>query len=78
MRKVLKTRAQFQGDDAVVKTLWLAIVDIKVKRAEARATQATKPASERNSAPRLIEGHVTICSPAEGSNQLMGVGIGVD
>jgi putative transposase len=59
MRKVLKTRSQFPNDDAVVKTLWLAILDIEEKRAEQRAKQAGKPASERNSAPRLIEGHVT-------------------
>jgi putative transposase len=59
MRKVLKTRTQFPNDDAVVKTLWLAIVDTEDKRAEQRARQAGKPASERNGAPRLIEGHVT-------------------
>jgi len=59
MRKVLKTRSQFPNDDAVMKTLWLAIVDTEDKRAEQRARQAGKPASERNGAPRLIEGHVT-------------------
>ncbi len=59
MRKVLKTRSQFPNDDAVMKTLWLAILDTEDKRAEQRARQAGKPASERNGAPRLIEGHVT-------------------
>ncbi len=59
MRKVLKTRTQFPNDDAVTKTLWLAILDIEDKRAEQHAKQAGKPASERNGAPRLIEGHVT-------------------
>ena len=59
MRKVLKTRTQFPNDDAVIKTLWLAILDIEEKRAEQRAKQAGKPANERNGAPRLIEGHVT-------------------
>ncbi len=59
MRKVLKTRTQFPNDDAVVKTLWLAILDIEDKRAEQRAKQAGKPVNERNGAPRLIEGHVT-------------------
>ena len=59
MRKVLKTRTQFPNDDAVIKTLWLAILDIEDKRAEQRAKQAGKPANERNGAPRLIEGHVT-------------------
>ncbi len=59
MRKVLKTRTQFPNDDAVVKTLWLAILDIEDKRAEQRAKQARKPVNERSGAPRLIEGHVT-------------------
>jgi putative transposase len=59
MRKVLKTRTQFPNDDSVIKTLWLAIVDTEEKRAEQRARQAGKPASERNVQPRLIEGHIT-------------------
>ncbi len=40
MRKVLKTRTQFPNDDAVIRTLWLAILDIEDKRAEQRAKQA--------------------------------------
>jgi putative transposase len=40
MRKVLKTRIQFPNDDAVIKTLWLAILDIEDKRAGQRARQA--------------------------------------
>jgi putative transposase len=59
MRKVLKTRTQFPNDDAVVKALWLAIVDTEEKRAEQRARQAGKPKSQRDGAARLIEGHVT-------------------
>jgi putative transposase len=59
MRKVLKTRTQFPNDDAVIKTLWLAILDIEDKRAEQRARQAGKPRDQRESVPRLIEGHVT-------------------
>ena len=59
MRKVLKTRTQFPSDDAVVKTLWLAIVDIEEKRAAQRAKEAGKPRDERTGSPRLIEGHVT-------------------
>jgi putative transposase len=59
MRKVLKTRTQFPNDDSVVKTLWLAILDIEEKRAEQRARQAGRPASKRDSVPRLIEGHIT-------------------
>ncbi len=59
MRKVLKTRTQFPNDDAVAKTLWLAIVDAEDKRAARRARQAGKPADQRESVPRLIEGHIT-------------------
>ena len=59
MRKVLKTRTQFPNDDSVVKTLWLAILDIEEKRAACRAKEAGKPAGKRDSARRLIEGHVT-------------------
>jgi putative transposase len=59
MRKVLKTRTQFPDDDSVVKTLWLAILDIEDKRAEQRARQAGKPKDKRDGAPRLIEGHIT-------------------
>ncbi|MGH3282680.1 MAG: IS256 family transposase [Trebonia sp.] len=59
MRKVLKTRTQFPNDDAVAKTLWLAIVDAEDKREQQRAKQAGKPAGERESVSRLIEGHIT-------------------
>jgi putative transposase len=59
MRKVLKTRTQFPTDDSVAKTLWLAILDIEDKRAGQRARQAGKPRDQRESVPRLIEGHVT-------------------
>jgi putative transposase len=59
MRKVLKTRTQFPNDDAVAKTLWLAIVDTEDKRAAKRARQAGKPADQRESVSRLIEGHIT-------------------
>jgi putative transposase len=59
MRKLLKTRGHFPSDDAVVKLMWLAILDIEEKRAAERAKQAGKPANQRQSAPRLIEGNVT-------------------
>jgi putative transposase len=59
MRKVLKTRTQFPNDDAVAKTLWMAIVDAEDKRAAKRARQAGKPADQRESVSRLIEGHIT-------------------
>jgi len=54
MRKVLKTRTQFPNDDAVAKTLWLAIVDAVDERAAKRARQAGKPADQRESVSRLI------------------------
>ena len=59
MRKVLKTRTQFPGDDSVVKTLWLAIVDTEDRRAAQRAKDAGKPADQRTAPSRLIEGHIT-------------------
>jgi putative transposase len=59
MRKLLKTRGHFPSDDAVVKLMWLAILDIEEKRAAERAKQAGKPADRRQSAPRLIEGNLT-------------------
>lgn len=59
MRKVLKTRTQFPNDDAVTKTLWLAIVDTEDRRAAQRAKEAGKPCDQRIAPPRLIEGHIT-------------------
>jgi putative transposase len=59
MRKVLKTRTQFPNDDSVIKTLWLAILDAEDRRAAQRARQAGRPAAKRDSATRLIEGHIT-------------------
>ena len=58
LRKVTKARGHFPNDDAVVKLLWLAIINIEDKRARERAArrQATgkrptsPPASSRASA----------------------------
>jgi transposase-like protein len=57
LRKVTKARGHFPGDDAVVKLLWLAIINIEDKRArerEGRRQQTGKrsdqPASSRASA----------------------------
>ena len=50
LRKVTKARGHFPGDDAVVKLLWLAIINIEDKRARERAArrarnrQAQRPA----------------------------------
>ena len=59
MRKVIKTRGHFPNDDALVKLLWLGIVDIEERRADERARQAGKPKSRQNAAGHLIEGAAT-------------------
>jgi putative transposase len=59
MRKIIKTRGHFPNDDALVKLLWLGIVDIEDKRAAERARQAGRPKNERNAPGRLIEGAAT-------------------
>ena len=47
MRKIIKTRGHFPNDDALVKLLWLDIVDMEDKLAAERARQAATPAQER-------------------------------
>jgi putative transposase len=61
MRKIIKTRGHFPNDDALVKLLWLGIVDIEDKRAAARAAEsaAGKPHDKRSAPGHLIEGSVT-------------------
>ena len=59
MRKIIKTRGHFPDDDALVKLLWLGIVDIEDRRAAERARQASRPKSQRNAPGHLIEGTVT-------------------
>ena len=59
MRKIIKTRGHFPSDDALVKLLWLGIVDIEDKRAAERACQASRPKNQRNAAGHLIEGAAT-------------------
>jgi putative transposase len=59
MRKIIKTRGHFPNDDALVKLLWLGIVDIEERRAAERARQASRPKSQRNAPGHLIEGAVT-------------------
>jgi putative transposase len=57
LRKIIKNRGHFPSNEAVVKLLWLAIVDIEDKRARARAAEAGKPRAGRTAPGRLIEGH---------------------
>ena len=59
MRKVTKNRGHFPNDDAAVKLLWLAIMNIEDKRARERANEAGKPAAKRRAPGRLVEGQVT-------------------
>ena len=56
LRKIIKNRGHFPSDDAVVKLLWLAIMNIEDKRARERAKQAAKQTKNRQSVPRLVEG----------------------
>jgi len=59
MRKNNQDPRSFPNDDALVKLLWLGIVDIEEKRADERARQAGKPKSQQNAAGHLIEGAAT-------------------
>jgi putative transposase len=59
IRKIIKNRGQFPTDDAVIKLIWLAIVDIEDKRARAREADRGKPANQRSAPGRLIEGHAS-------------------
>ncbi len=58
LRKVIKNRGHFPGDEAVIKLLWLAICNIEDKRARERAKERGKPAGERKAPGRLVEGQV--------------------
>jgi transposase-like protein len=56
LRKVTKARGHFPSDDAVVKLLWLAIVNIEDKRARERATRRNETGKRHDQPARLIEG----------------------
>jgi putative transposase len=56
LRKVTKARGHFPGDDAVVKLLWLAIINIEDKRARERATKRDKGDKHAFQPARLVEG----------------------
>jgi putative transposase len=58
LRKIIKNRGHFPSDAAAIKLLWLAIMNIEDKRARQRAKQASLPKTQRNPAPRLVEGGV--------------------
>jgi putative transposase len=58
LRKIIKNRGHFPSDAAAIKLLWLAIMNIEDKRARERAKQASRPKSQQNLPPRLVEGGV--------------------
>ena len=59
LRKVTKNRGHFPGDDAVVKLLWLAIINIEDKRARERARRREETGKRHDQPARLIEGQRT-------------------
>lgn len=59
LRKVTKNRGHFPGDDAAVKLLWLAIINIEDKRARERARRREESGKRHDQPARLIEGQRT-------------------
>ncbi len=57
--KIIKKRGPIPTDDAVIKLIWLAIIDIEDKRARQRAKEARKPRNERRAPAKLVEGAAT-------------------
>jgi putative transposase len=55
-RKVTKARGHFPGADAVVKLLWLAIINVEDKRARKRAARRRETGKRSDQPARLIEG----------------------
>jgi putative transposase len=56
LRKVTKARGHFPGDDAVVKLLWLAIINIEDKRARERLARRQQDGKRHDQPARLVEG----------------------
>jgi transposase-like protein len=56
LRKVTKARGHFPNDDAVVKLLWLAIINIEDKRARERAARRQATGKRSDQPARLVEG----------------------
>ena len=56
LRKVTKARGHFPGDDAVVKLLWLAIINIEDKRAREREARRQQTGKRSDQPARLVEG----------------------
>jgi putative transposase len=60
LRKVTKARGHFPSDDAVVKLLWLAIINIEDKRARERQARRQATGKRADQPARLVEGQRTI------------------
>ncbi|MFI6500338.1 transposase [Nonomuraea typhae] len=60
LRKVTKARGHFPGDDAMIKLLWLAILNIEDKRARERALKRKKTGKRADQPARLVEGQKTL------------------
>jgi putative transposase len=60
LRKVTKARGHFPADDAVVKLLWLAIINIEDKRARERAARRQATGNRSDQPARLVEGQRTM------------------
>jgi putative transposase len=56
LRKVTKARGHFPSDDAVVKLLWLAIINIEDKRARERTARKNETGKRSDQPARLVEG----------------------
>jgi transposase-like protein len=56
LRKVTRARGHFPNDDAVVKLLWLAIINIEDKRARERAGRRQQTGQRAGQPARLVEG----------------------
>ncbi len=60
LRKVTKARGHFPDDDAVVKLLWLAIINIEDKRARERAARRQATGKRPGQPARLAGGQRTM------------------
>jgi len=56
LRNVTKAGGHFPSDNAVVKLLWLAIINIEDRRARERAALRTETGKRADQPARLIEG----------------------
>lgn len=59
IRKVIKNRGHFPTDDAAVKLIWLAIMNVEDKRAAEREKERVAPRGTRKAPGRLVEGQTT-------------------